>query len=301
MRKLVLDVGGTKIKYALMENDATIFEKGEVDTPLDHLDHLLDVFKEIYSKYQDQVDGMALSMPGNIDSNVGYMYSGGALMYNQKLNIIEAIQKVIPLPISVENDGKCAALAELWKGNLVNVNDGIVIILGTGIGGGVVQNGKLNRGNHFFAGEFSFIQSEVGGFKYENCFALKASTSTLLIGLSKKKGIDFNSINGYDFFNYLDSGDQDAMEVFDEFAANLAFQIYNFQCVLDPQRVLIGGGISKRDIVIEKVKEHLNKVYEQIPVSFPTVEIDHCKFYNDSNLIGALYHYFEINPTMPKM
>lgn len=301
MRKLVLDVGGTKIKYALMENDATIFEKGEVDTPLDHLDHLLDVFKEIYSKYQDQVDGMALSMPGNIDSNVGYMYSGGALMYNQKLNIIEAIQKVIPLPISVENDGKCAALAELWKGNLVNVNDGIVIILGTGIGGGVVQNGKLNRGNHFFAGEFSFIQSEVGGFKYENCFALKASTSTLLIGLSKKKGIDFNSINGYDFFNYLDSGDQDAMEVFDEFAANLAFQIYNFQCVLDPQRVLIGGGISKRDIVIEKVKEHLNKIYEQIPVSFPTVEIDHCKFYNDSNLIGALYHYFEINPTMPKM
>ena len=243
---------------------------------------------------------MALSMPGNIDSNVGYMYSGGALMYNQKLNIIEAIQKVIPLPISVENDGKCAALAELWKGNLVNVNDGIVIILGTGIGGGVVQNGKLNRGNHFFAGEFSFIQSEVGGFKYENCFALKASTSTLLIGLSKKKGIDFNSINGYDFFNYLDSGDQDAMEVFDEFAANLAFQIYNFQCVLDPQRVLIGGGISKRDIVIEKVKEHLNKIYEQIPVSFPTVEIDHCKFYNDSNLIGALYHYFEINPTMPQ-
>ncbi len=301
MRKLVLDVGGTKIKYALMENDATIIEKGEVDTPLDHLGHLLDVFKEIYSKYQDQVDGMALSMPGNIDSNVGYMYSGGALMYNQKLNIIEAIQKVIPLPISVENDGKCAALAELWKGNLVNGNDGIVIILGTGIGGGVVQNGKLNRGNHFFAGEFSFIQSEVGGFKYENCFALKASTSTLLIGLSKKKGIDFNSINGYDFFNYLDSGDQDAMEVFDEFAANLAFQIYNFQCVLDPQRVLIGGGISKRDIVIEKVKEHLNKIYEQIPVSFPTVEIDHCKFYNDSNLIGALYHYFEINPTMPKM
>ena len=91
------------------------------------------------------------------------------------------------------------------------------------------------------------------------------------------------------------------MEVFDEFAANLAFQIYNFQCVLDPQRVLIGGGISKRDIVIEKVKEHLNKIYEQIPVSFPTVEIDHCKFYNDSNLIGALYDYFEINPTMPKM
>lgn len=295
MNKLVLDVGGTFIKYALMTNDAEILEKGEIETPLDNLDNLLKVFKGLYEKYQDQVDGMALSMPGNIDSTTGFMYSGGALMYNQNINIIDEIKKVIPLDVTVENDGKCAALAELWKGNLAGIKHGAVMILGTGIGGGVIVDGKLTRGSHFFAGELSFIMTNPDAYSFSDCFAMKASTSALLMGLSARKGIDPSTINGYDFFNLAEANDQDALEVLDTFAYSLANQIYNLQCVMDPQRILIGGGISKRAIIIEKVKEKLEEIRSKVPVAFPSVEIDHCKYYNDSNLIGALYHYFELN------
>ena len=292
MKKLVLDIGGSAIKYAVMNKNAKIFTRGEVPTPLDNIDNLMDSIKGIYEKVKDEVDGIAISMPGNIDSSNGQIYSPGALVYNANINIIDKIHEYIKLPITVENDGKSAALAEAWKGNLSDCSDGVVMILGTGIGGGIIKESKIHKGKNFFAGEFSFIMDSGDDISFTNVFALKGSTAALVMEVAKAKGVDEKSINGYDVFKLIDVEDPVVLEVFDKFTMNLARGIYNLQCILDPEKILIGGGISKQPILVEKIKEQLETIYEAIPFSIPPAIVDTCKYYNDSNLIGSLYNYY---------
>lgn len=92
-------------------------------------------------------------MPGRLDPIKGYAFTSGAVMYLNETPIKDILEKRYRLPVSVDNDGKCAAQAEAWKENLSDVNSGIVIILGTGIGGGVILNHELWRGTHGTAGE----------------------------------------------------------------------------------------------------------------------------------------------------
>ena len=160
MSKLVLDVGGSAIKWAVMDDDAAILEKGEIKTPLDSFESFMKAVVELYESKAD-IEGIAISLPGNIDVSTGYVYAPGALSFNANRNIVDEIHKYIKLPVSVENDGKCAALAEVWKGKLKDHKDGIVLIIGTGIGGGVVIDRKVLKGQHFFAGEFSYLITDI--------------------------------------------------------------------------------------------------------------------------------------------
>lgn len=292
MKKLVLDIGGTLIKYAVMNRNAEIFQRGELPTPLENIEDLMRKIEEIYHSVKDEVDGIAISMPGNIDSEKGYIYSPGYLKYNANTNILDKIHEYINVPVSVENDGKSAALAEVWKGNLSDCKDGVVMILGTGIGGGIIKDGKVHKGNHFFAGEFSFIMQEFNDLSFDNVFALTGSTSAFVSEVAATKNVDSNSINGYKVFSMIEENDKEVLEIFERFTRNIAIQIYNLQCILDPDKILIGGGISKQPILLEKIKENLEKIYEKIPFDIPHAVVDTCKHYNDSNLIGALYNYY---------
>lgn len=126
MRILVIDVGDTAIKYALMNDDAQFIEKELLPTPKDTIEHFVETIGSIYDNYKDKISGIAISMPGRIDSEIGYLYTGGVLEYNADKNIVSILEKRCPVKITVENDGKCAALAEAWKGNLSDCDDGVL-------------------------------------------------------------------------------------------------------------------------------------------------------------------------------
>mgnify|MGYP000733125240 FL=1 len=100
---------------------------------------------------------MAFSAPDRVDIDNGIIYLGGVLTCLDDVHIKERIKENYDLPATVLNDGKAAALAKVWQGSLKGVSDGATIILGTGVGGGLVLNGKLRSGVHFQAGELSFI------------------------------------------------------------------------------------------------------------------------------------------------
>lgn len=290
-RKLVMDVGGTMMKYALMDEDANIYQKGEVPTPIDSLDHFLDTVMSIYETVKEDVDGLAFSLPGNIDSDTGQIFAPGALLYNAGVNIIEKLQERIALPIAVENDGKCAALAEVWKGNLQDVQSGIVLIIGTGIGGGIIHERKLIKGSHFFAGEVSYLKTDLKDNAFMSCFAMKGSTTALVGSVAAVKGMKMEDLDGKKVFAMIQEGDKEAIACLEEMCNYLAAGIYNLQCLLDPDRVLIGGGISKQPLLVETIRKQLEKQYEDIPFSIPHAQVDVCAHFNDSNLIGALYNY----------
>lgn len=104
MRCLVFDVGGSSIKFSLMNEKAEFFEKGEMSTPMDRIEDFIDSIGGVFDRYKDGIQGIAISMPGRIDGDRGYAYSGGALKYNNDKDIVAILGKRCPVPITVEND-----------------------------------------------------------------------------------------------------------------------------------------------------------------------------------------------------
>ncbi|GKU26473.1 ROK family protein [Clostridium folliculivorans] len=294
MEFLVLDVGGSSIKYAVMNEKAEFFEKGKVPTPVDKIENFINSVGEIYDIYKHRVKGIAMSMPGRIDSDRGYLYTGGSLEYNTNKEIVALLQKRCPVPITVENDGKCAALAEAWLGSLKDCEDGIVVILGTGVGGGIIKDKKLHKGKNFIAGEFSFIFTNNAAFQseYSHMWAGQAGVSGLCIPVAKIKNLPIEEVDGVKVFEYANAGDKDVLNILDDYCYRLVLQLFNLQYIYDPERISIGGGISKQEVLIKYIKtnieKHFNKLNPNIGIK---PEVTTCKFYNDSNLIGALYNY----------
>ncbi|MFE8702257.1 ROK family protein [Cytobacillus sp. FJAT-54145] len=291
MKYLAIDIGGTFIKYALMDQNTNILERGSVKTPYEGIEALIEAIGYLYDKYEQQIVGMPISMPGIIDSKNGIALTGGALTYISNLNIKELLHKRCPTNISIENDGKCAALAETWKGSLKDCDDGIVIVLGTGIGGGIIKDRKVHKGKNFFAGEFSFIGTNIDAFfdsKYR--WALQNGASTLNKEVAQAKNMDVNELDGVKIFEMANNGDGEVLEVLNRFTQRIATQIYNLQCIYDPEKIAIGGGISAQDLLIDLIKKNLNKIYVHFNEDIPRAEVVRCEFLNDSNLIGATYN-----------
>lgn len=297
MKFLVLDVGGQAIKYAIMNEKAEFIEKSETPTPLDTLEHFVDTIVEIFNKHKDTISGIAMSMPGRIDSSKGYLYTGGALQYNDNTEMRNLLSKRCPVPIAIENDGKCAALAEAWVGNLKDYDDGIVVVLGTGIGGGIIKDKKLHKGKHFIAGEFSFIftNNPLLPGRTNQCLADDCGTCGLTIPFATAKNLPIDNIDGRKFFEYANKGDKEALQTLDDYCHKLALQLYNLQHIYDPEKFAIGGGISRQDILFEYLEKNIEKCSTEIMYMLKP-EIVRCKFFNDSNLIGALYNYITSFP-----
>jgi predicted NBD/HSP70 family sugar kinase len=289
---LVLDVGGSSIKYSMMTKSGEFLDTGKKVTPLDSFDTFRETIGEIYDKYSSDIQGMAISMPGIIDGVTGYAYTGGALEYNENRNIVKELKERCPCNIVIENDGKCAALAEAWKGSLEYCNDGIVIVLGTGVGGGIIKNRKIHRGKHFSAGEFSYIQTNLNdSYNLEGLWGNISGNSALIKRVSEIKNIPIEELDGIKVFEYMENEDKEVLDILDRFTKNIAVQIYNLQCIYDAEKIAIGGGISANDILIEYIKKNVDEYYNILNLSIPRAEVVRCKYGNDSNKIGALYNY----------
>lgn len=287
---LAIDVGGTFIKYALMNSDCEILERGKTETPMEGLSEFIERIGRIYDDFQEETDGIALSMPGIIDSKTGFMYTGGNLMYITDINIVELLQKRCPVPITVENDAKCAGLAEVWKGSLKDCKNAVVLVCGTSIGGAIIRDGRVLRGKHFMAGEFSYIATNTKDFyNLDNLVGYHSGNKHLHQIASEKLRIPAYELNGEIIFHKANCGDIKAQEAIEEFCHHLAIVINNLQFILDPEMFAIGGGISVQPLFLQYLRRELLKLNQFYPWQFPHPEITNCKFYNDSNLIGALY------------
>lgn len=293
MKILVVDIGGTFIKYACMQEDMTILTKGKVPTPTDDRDKLIEAIGRIYDE-MPEAEGIAISMPGIIDSENGYCVMGGALRYNDDFYLRHSLYERCPVPIYMENDAKCAAMAEAAAGSLKDVKDGFVLIFGTMIGGGFIKDHTLYRGKHFSAGEVSYIIADGSGEPdYETVWGNRCGTPRLCRMYAKKKGIAEAEVDGFRVFEAVNRGDEDAKACLQTFTREVAVQIFNIQTVLDPERFAIGGGISAQPVFIEYIKDNLKALYGACPYYVPQAEVVSCKFQNDANLYGALQCFLE--------
>lgn len=292
MKYLAIDVGGTFTKYAVMDEECRILYKGRRSTVLEPLEAFLDSLTVLYEETRQEYDlaGIALSMPGMIDSRQGYMYTGGNIRCISHINIVRIMENRCKVPVTVENDAKCAALAELWRGALKGCKNAVVIVCGTGVGGAVICDGNVLRGSHYMAGEFSYIQTESNSdYQLEDSLAENAGIRALLGYVSEETGIPAEKLNGIKVFAMANANEERVLAGLRRYVKHIAVQIHNYQYILDPERFAIGGGISEQPLFIEMIREELKKLNEIFPWSLPIPEVTACRFFNDANLIGALY------------
>lgn len=288
MKILVVDIGGTSIKYACMREDMTMLTRGKIPTPQEGREVLIGAVGELYDGLPE-VEGIAISMPGIIDSAGGYCVMGGALRYNDDFYLRHSLYKRCPVKIYMENDAKCAAMAEAAAGSLKDVKDGFVLIFGTMIGGGFIKDHKLYRGRHFSAGEVSYmITAREGSPDSGTVWGNRCGTPRLCRMYAEKKGLDPSAVDGETVFEAVNRGDGEARECLRRFTREIAVQIFNLQTVLDPERFAVGGGISAQPIFIEYIRNNLSELYAGCPYHVPVAEVVSCKFQNDANLYGAL-------------
>lgn len=287
-KRLAIDVGGSAIKYALVGEGHQILEQGKVPAPREERKEFIEAVGALYDKYANQIQGMGISMAGKVDPHTGYVVSAGSFPFFTGTNMLEPLAKRCPTHITVDNDARCAALAELHYGALTEVRNALVIVLGTGIGGAVAIDRKLLDGNRFCAAELSFLRVS-GQADVSDCWLWRGGAQGLCLMAKQALGSD-DDIDGIGVFKLADAGDQRILDMLDEYARIAAVQIYNMQCLLDVEAVAIGGGISARADLIDRIRTQLQAIFDaqaayQIPPQMPKVVA--CQFRNDANLIGA--------------
>lgn len=303
MKVMVFDVGGTEIKYSVMDEQLNRADAGSVPTPGDTQEHFLATLEALYRPHAAEVDGIAMSLPGFIDAEHGVVRGGGApsLLYNIGTPVGPRLAQRCGCRVFLENDGKAAAIAELQLGALKGCTNGAVFIIGTGVGGGLVINGQLVRGIHCTAGEYSFVNTNADDWQNaDKTMALQCSVTNLLRWYRARKNLPEDApLNGRIFFEAANAGGAGGAG-----SAPPPLQSRG-RPDLQPDRpaglrggVAIGGGISRQPLLLRMLNEvYEDEILRQHPYSeeqarsLPRPAIVPCRFHNEANQVGALLGY----------
>lgn len=290
MKILSVDAGGTFIKFAWMNEEGTILEQEKVPTPYGTKEDFMNVIKEIWNQENEEKVGICISLPGTINTETGFVHQGGSLHYHNQFNLKETYEKEFNTRVEVDNDARCAALAEMEAGNMKDIQNGIVLTFGTGVGGCFIINGEIYKGTHLFSGEVSMlICKDIKKHKMDGVFGHIGGVGHFIQRVCHAKHCDL--VDGKTVYEWIEKKDETALSVFKAYCYDIVVQLFNMQIMLDPQRVCLGGGVSENPIFINGIKKAMNAFYDSLPVSMPRLELMSCKYHNNANLIGAFYHF----------
>ena len=293
MYYIVFDIGGMSIKYSIMNKDGKFIESDSIDTPQQGEGKTQEILVDIINDYKIKYDikGVAMSVPGGIDDD-GYIHFMGQVIDLQNMYLNKYIKERTGLDCIYDNDVNCVAMAEKYMGNAVDNKNFVCITIGTGIGGGVFRNKQLYREHRGMAGEFGINILEHRLSNLEDIpmktFSRLGSTYNLINRVNKLKD---SKLDGIEIFE-LAKRDNEVKDLIEDFYFSLAIGIYNIIYNFAPEKVLLGGGVSSRDDLIENINRYLKLLNPEI---LNMVTIDTCKFQNNSGKIGALYKYLSTN------
>lgn len=308
--RIGIDLGGTNIAAALVDENMQIIVKKSVPTlatrPFEEVAHdmgnlALDLIKEAGIDVSE-VSQIGIGAPGTPVKETGeILYSNNLNWYNVPL--VEEIRKVIDLPIKLDNDANAAALGEALAGAAKGASHCVLVTLGTGVGGGIIIDGKVYDGINHAGAEIGHTVLVSGGEKCtcgrRGCWEAYASATALirmgnaaafaapdsiLAGLKNENG----TLNGYLIFLAADKGCPTAQKVIDQYLFYVAEGIIDMINVFQPQSVVIGGGIcAQGERILAPIREHVKQNVFCKQVALP--EIVCAQLGNDAGIIGAAF------------
>ncbi|MFP3749624.1 ROK family protein [Bacillus altitudinis] len=233
------------------------------------------------------IKGIAMSLPGFVDSQTGYTEFAGAIIALNGQNVKTLLEEKTSLRVEVENDANCAALAEKFSGHAKECDSFICMTLGTGVGGGIFAGGELVRGASFRGGEFGMMLTETENGQFTTLNS-SASTAGLIRSYKEQQGLpQSQQIDGQEIFEKA-KHDPAIEKMIDQWYKRIAIGIYNVATVLNPEKILIGGGVSARPDLIPNIEKHLHTLHAWKNIQ---VTLETCYYFNQAGMMGALYHF----------
>ncbi|GEO58990.1 ROK family protein [Companilactobacillus bobalius] len=277
----LIDIGGTSIKFAVMKNGQ--LEKLEpVKTPQTLEEFYQTLTAKVNTmKTQYQITGVGISSPGAVNKKTGVVEGASAIPYIHNFEIQQALSERFDLPVSMENDANCAALAELDSGAGKDVSSLLFLIIGTGVGGSVIINHQIWHGAHLFGGEFGFTLVD-----NKNTLSNLATS----VGVAQRYNANSKPVTNYsgkEVFDLADHGDARAQKEVQTMYYSLAKGIYNLQYSFDPELIVLGGAVSNNPHLIPEVEKEVEKIRKVVKIASIKPEIVPCHYTDESNLRGA--------------
>lgn len=287
MTLLCIDIGGTSTKFATCRK-GKLEKQSSCPTPhsLEGFYRMLDERLAYYRT--EKLSGIAISSPGAVNKKTGSVEGASALPYIHGFPIRQDLEKRFGLPISMENDANCAALAESALGAGQGASSIAMLVLGTGVGGSLVINGRIYYGAHLFGGEFGFM---VMNERYQIFSELGT-----VVNMAKRYSQIINdgkSYTGKEVLELANQGDSVALKERQVFLQSLAMGVFNIQHAFDPDRILIGGGVSQADFLLPALEAELDKLYQLVSISNLRPQLAVCQFKNEANLLGASIDFMQ--------
>ncbi|OQO79455.1 sugar kinase [Enterococcus gallinarum] len=289
MKILAVDIGGTMIKTGVLNSHGERIQLGSFPMNKDYSTVIDRLISHIDNDYPKDFSGIAISTTGLVDPVTQQIGMDSPLYEGFGNRMVSFLTDYYQKPVIAENDGNCALLAEKWLGRGRGASSFAVIVLGTSVGGGLMVDNQLIRGKHFLAGEFGYMLFPEVEKKDWEIWSIAGATRTLVEQVAAEKKAP--SIDGYKVVAYYQQNDPAVTIWVDRFIEKLAVACYNLQYILDPEIVLIGGGISESDFLLPLLEKKIQQIAAQIPSTVRLPNVACCQFGNESNLIGACYNW----------
>ena len=286
MNILAVDIGGTMIKYGLVSSDGEILSTDKIETEAEKgLENILNKIDNIFKRYKENNPvGIAVSGTGQINGIIGKVIGGNPIIPNWiGTNLVKILEEKYNLPAVLENDVNCVALGEKWIGAGKDLSNFICLTIGTGIGGGIILNNQLFRGEDFVAGEFGHTLIKKGEFEQF------ASTTALIRLVKERTG---KILNGKEIFDLEKKEIVEYQEVISEWIENLTDGLSSIVYCFNPANIILGGGVIEQgEPLINRIK---NSLFKKIGPQFKEkLNIIQAKLGNNAGMIGASYLLLE--------
>ena len=280
----LIDIGGTSIKFAVWK-DNELKKLKPVPTP-STLGEFYNVLTDQVEKMkQYQIVGVGISSPGAVNKKTGVIEGASAIPYIHNFKIQQALEERFGLPVSIENDANCAALAELDSGAGKDVDSLVFLIVGTGVGGSVIIDHKNWHGAHLFGGEFGYMLSD-----NENTLS-NLGTSVNVANRYNINSKPVSNYSGKEVFDLAKKGDERAQKEVHTMYYALAKSIYNLQYSFDPELVVLGGAVSNNPDLIPAVNKEIEKIRKIVEIAPIKPQVVACHYTDEANLRGALVDF----------
>ena len=298
MYYICIDIGGTSIKYGVLSEKGEIFIDGTISTKVTEKENFIlsdvkKLIKNILDEYRNyEIKGICISTAGVVNPEKGEIaYAGPTIPKYTGTKIKEELEKEFSISCEVENDVNCAGLGEYWKGAGKGSNSMVCLTIGTGIGGSVILDGKLLNGIGYTAGEIGYM--DVDGNYIQNIASSKYLVEKVQKEKVEKEGIT-DTITGVDIFELAKRGDEICIAGINEIISNLAVGVRNIIYLLNPEVIVIGGGITaQKEYLEEKIRKEVND--GMISDMFRKTRIELAQQGNQAGLLGALYNFLNKN------
>lgn len=260
-----------------------MLDRGKVTIGED-LDTFLDQVQQIYEK-AGAIEGVACSFPGEVHSQEGVIHGISAIPYIHGCPMRDLLSKRCGAKkVAMLNDANAAALGEAWLGVGKDYKNIAFVIVGSGVGGAVIENGELYPGttmNKAEIGNFPMGGMEAGELLCWSSFTLDKEAKKY----SKKHQ---TAVNGKELMDLAEAGDQDAAACVAEFYHYMAVGCVCIQFAYDPEIIAIGGGISENPKIMDGIRDAYRELVKGQQQEYLKPTIVACEKGNDANLLGAL-------------